>query len=93
MPESYKGLLGPLLMGSVWAQRGNVPALVRLLRAFLAKGSDIIVANNQLGSIKDIVRFITENNKAQDAVSGDLVEGLFQFVPVCVLLLYWLDCR
>lgn len=85
MPESYKGLLGPLLMGSLWTQRGNVPALVRLLRAMLAKGSSVIVENNQLGAIKDILRFLNESGKAHDAVTCDLVEGLFENVPVCVM--------
>ena len=84
MPDSYKGLIGPLLMGSLWTQRGNVPALVRLLRAMLAKGAPVFVANNQLGAVKDIIRFLNESGKAHDAVTCDLVEGVFLNVPMCV---------
>ena len=81
MPDSYKGLIGPLLMGQLWTQRGNVPALIRLLRAMLAKGSAVFVANDQVRAVKDIIRFLVESGKAHDAVSGELTEAVFEFIP------------
>lgn len=67
-------------MANLWMQRGNIPALVRLTRAFLEKGTSVIVANNQLPSIRDIVRFLLPS-KAYDPYGCDLVEALFQYVP------------
>lgn len=87
MPDSYQNLIGPLLNGNLWTQTGNVPALVRLLRAIMAKGSAVLVANNQLGAVRDIVRFLnTSGGRKYDSVSNDLVEGIFEFIPVQPLL-------
>lgn len=80
LPESYKPLLSPLLEASLWTNRGNIPALVRLLRAFLEKGSKVIVANGQLDKIKDIVRFLI-SMKANDPHGCEFVEALFLYVP------------
>ena len=67
-------------MATLWMQKGNVPALVRLLRAILEKGSSVLIANNQLPAVKDIVRFILPS-KANDPYGCELVEALFQNVP------------
>jgi exportin-2 (importin alpha re-exporter) len=80
LPEAYQALLPPILMANLWMQRGNIPALVRLLRAFLEKGTDVVVANNQLPAVRDIIRFLLPS-KANDPYGCDLVEALFQYVP------------
>ena len=79
LPQSYQPLLPPLLEATLWTNRGNIPALVRLLRAFLEKGSKVIVSNGQLDKIKDIVRFLV-SSKANDPNGCDLIEALFQHV-------------
>ena len=45
--EAYASLFAPLLTPLLWERKGNVPALTRLLRAYLEKGSAEIVAKNQ----------------------------------------------
>ena len=80
LPEAYQALLPPILMANLWMQRGNIPALVRLLRAFLEKGTDVVVANNQLPAVRDIIRFLLPS-KANDPYGCDLVEALLQYVP------------
>jgi exportin-2 (importin alpha re-exporter) len=85
LPEAYQGLIGPLLNAALWTNAGNVPALIRLLRAVLARGSDMLVESNQLSKVKDIARFLIESTgKKHDAVSMDLVEAVWEYVPACV---------
>lgn len=80
LPEAYQALLGPILMAPLWMQRGNVPALTRLLSAFLAKGADILAQGSHLSSIKDIVRYLVES-KANDVYGCDIIEAMFRYVP------------
>lgn len=82
MPQSYQGLLGPLLTPTLWAQAGNVPALVRLLKAIMAKGADTLVAANQVGQVKDILRFLQNSGRKHEVAANDLAEGMFQYLPV-----------
>lgn len=53
LTEAYVALLAPLLNPGLWEQ-GNIPALVRLLQAYLEKGVSSILANNQLEPILGI---------------------------------------
>jgi exportin-2 (importin alpha re-exporter) len=85
LPEAYQGLIQPLLNAALWTNAGNVPALVRLVRAVLARGAKLLVETKQLGKIKDIARFLIESTgRKHDAVSTDLVEAVWEFVPRCV---------
>ncbi|PWN49609.1 Cse1-domain-containing protein [Violaceomyces palustris] len=77
MPEAYASLLPPLLMPALWEQRGNVPALVRLLRAFLSKGSDRIVANGQLQSLLGIYQKLIAS-RLNDSYGFELLESIFE---------------
>lgn len=83
-PDAYKALLPPLLTPPLWEQKGNVPALVRLMRAFLARGAESIVANKQLGPMLAIFQHLV-NSKANDAHGFELVESIVEYVPTCVL--------
>lgn len=81
LPSAYEALITPMLDAGLWVgNRGNIPALVRLLRAFLERGTSILVANGSLDQVKDIVRFLV-TSKANDPHGCELVEAMFQFVP------------
>lgn len=67
---------------TLWSQSGNVPALVRLLKAVMAKGPDVLATANQLTQVKDILRFLQNSGKKHDVSANDLVEGLFRYLPV-----------
>lgn len=82
MPDSYQGLIAPILTPALWAQSGNVPALVRLLKAIMAKGPDVLAANNQVGQVKDILRFLNSAGRKHDLAATDLAQGMFQYLPV-----------
>lgn len=57
IPSSYMALFPHLLQPILWERTGNIPPLVRLLQAYLEKGSaaiassaaDKIVCDNSLG--------------------------------------------
>lgn len=80
LPESYKVLLPPLLTPTLWEMKGNVPALVRLLRAFLMRGSDVIVQEGKLGNMLGIFQFLI-NSKANDQFGFELLEAMIEYVP------------
>ncbi|KAE8179761.1 hypothetical protein CF336_g9527, partial [Tilletia laevis] len=80
VPESYQVLLPPLLTPALWESKGNVPALVRLLRAFIAQGSAGIVAGNQLQALLGIYqRLIT--SRVNDLFGFELITALCEHVP------------
>ena len=48
LPAMYMAIFPPLLAPLFWERHGNVPALVRLLRAYMAKAAAEIVAQGHL---------------------------------------------
>lgn len=44
IPSSYMALFPHLLQPVLWERTGNIPALVRLLQAFLERGSNTIAS-------------------------------------------------
>lgn len=82
-PDAYKALLPPLLTPTLWEQKGNIPALVRLLRAFLSRGAVAIVEANQLPPMLGVFQHLIAS-KANDSFGFELLEALFEYVPLCV---------
>lgn len=80
-PEAYKALLPPLLTPTLWESKGNVPALVRLLRAFLSRGAQDIVAANQLAPMFGVFQHLIAS-KANDAYGFELLEAIIEYVPL-----------
>jgi hypothetical protein len=48
LPATYLAIFPPLLAPVFWERHGNVPALVRLLRAYMAKAAPEVVAQGHL---------------------------------------------
>ncbi|GAA5824131.1 hypothetical protein JCM5353_006154 [Sporobolomyces roseus] len=87
MPDSYKVLLPPLLTPSLWESRGNIPALVRLLRAFLTRGANQIVAAGQVTPMLGIFQHLIQS-KANDQYGFELLEALLECIPLANLSQY-----
>ena len=83
MPDSYKVLLPPLLTPTLWESRGNIPALVRLLRAFLTRGANQIVAAGQVTPMLGIFQHLIQS-KANDQYGFELLEALLECIPLYV---------
>jgi exportin-2 (importin alpha re-exporter) len=79
IPPSYTALLPSLLTPALWQTRSNVPALVRLLQAFLAKGSNQIVTTSTLQSLLGIYQQLIAS-RVNDEFGFELLLSIFQYV-------------
>ena len=80
LPPLYMQLFKPLLAPLFWERPGNVPALARLLRAYLAKAGAAIVEQGLLQACPcDLLLWCPVNLSARCCVLALLVEGL----PAC----------
>jgi exportin-2 (importin alpha re-exporter) len=77
----YNEMLPPLLTPTLWELRGNVPALVRLLRAYLRAGASRIVAENRISAMLGVFQKLI-GSKLNDVYGFELLEALFEHVPV-----------
>ncbi|KAG2207684.1 hypothetical protein INT47_011804 [Mucor saturninus] len=84
LTDSYVALLVPLLNPGLWEQ-GNIPALVRLLQAYLEKGINTILANNQLEPILGIFQQKLVNSRQFDHYGMLLLHTITLRVPINVL--------
>lgn len=85
VPSAYGALLPLLVTPLVWQQKGSVPALVRLIKAYLAKDAKNIVANGQLQSILAVVQQRLIPSKLNDLFGFELLEAVVIYVPVAEL--------
>ena len=88
LSDYYKNLIQPILAAQLWETRGNTPALSRLLCALITRGSDTIVANNQLESVLGLFQRLI-SSKASESYGFDVLETLILHVPAANLQQYW----
>lgn len=79
--DAYKMLLGPFLSPAIWERRGNIPALTRLLQAYLMKGAAEIVASQQLQAMLGVFQKLLAS-KASEISAFDLLGAVTQFVAI-----------
>jgi exportin-2 (importin alpha re-exporter) len=60
---------------------GNVPALVKLLQAYLKSGSSWIVANNQLEPMLGVFQKLV-SSKLNDHHAFELLQAIITYVPM-----------
>ncbi|KAI7905006.1 Cse1-domain-containing protein [Cokeromyces recurvatus] len=87
LTPAYVALLNPLLNPAIWEQ-GNNPALVRLLQAYLNKGVNTILSNNQLEPILGIFQQKLVYSRQYDHYGMLLLETITSRVPVNVMEKY-----
>ncbi|KAI8980903.1 Cse1-domain-containing protein [Pilobolus umbonatus] len=87
LTPAYVSLLTPLLNPALWEQ-GNIPALVRLVQAYLDKGITTILANNQLEAILGIFQQKLIYSRQFDHNGILLLISITKRVPVDVLINY-----
>ncbi|KAG1138620.1 hypothetical protein G6F37_010384 [Rhizopus arrhizus] len=81
---SYVSILNPILNPSLWEQ-GNIPALVRLVQAYLDKGVTTIMANNQLEPILGIFQQKLVYSRQFDQYAMLLLRTITLRVPLAIL--------
>lgn len=79
IPSSYTALLPSLLTPTLWQTRSNVPALVRLLQAFLAKGNAQIINTSTVQSLLGIYQQLIAS-RVNDEYGFELLLSIFRHV-------------
>ena len=76
--EAYTSLFPPLLTPMLWERKGNIPALSRLLTAYLSKGPNDVVLHllGILGVFQKLV-----SSKANEQYAFDLLRGIITYLP------------
>ncbi|KAG8908300.1 importin-alpha export receptor [Tulasnella sp. 403] len=85
LPEPYRALLPLLLTPPVWAQKGNIPALVRLVNAFLLKDVAKMETEGQLKTVIAIVQQRLIPSKLNDQYGFELIQTLVRTIPPSLL--------
>ena len=88
LPTHIQQLIGPILAPPVWEQRGNVPALVRLLSAILPRGAQDMVKNSQLDAVLGLFQKLV-STKVYESYGFDLLEAVIETFPSATLEPYW----
>lgn len=88
LPNHYKALITPLLLGSLWETRGNVPGCTRLLAALIPRAADLIVAENQLEPVLGVFQRLLSGKKTEQNAM-DILEAIVISVPKAALDTYF----
>lgn len=80
LSEFYTTLITPILNISLWEQRGNAPALTRLLSALIRRGSAVIVQNDQILPVLGVFQHLIAS-KSTEASAFDLLETCIESFP------------
>jgi exportin-2 (importin alpha re-exporter) len=90
LTDYYRSLFTIILQGSIWEQRGNVPALARLLSAMISRDAQRIVADKQVEPILGIFQKLVVT-KAHETYAFELIEAVVGFLPAQSLQPYFVD--
>lgn len=85
LPDAYRSLLPVLLTPPVWQQKGNIPALTRLVSAFLRKDAARIEAEGQLKTIIAIIQQRLLPSKINDQYGFELMRAIVETVKPATL--------
>jgi exportin-2 (importin alpha re-exporter) len=80
LTEYYRSLFTIILQGAIWEQRGNVPALARLLSAMISRDAQHIVADKQVEPILGIFQKLV-STKAHESYAFELIEAVIAYIP------------
>ena len=81
VPVAYRELLPFLLTPACWQQKGSIPGLVKLLKAFLARDAQQMTAAKQYTAILAIVQQRLIPSKIHDGWGFELLQAVVQNIP------------
>lgn len=87
LPPVYLTLFPPLLSPTFWERSGNVPALVRLLRAYLSRAGAEIVARGHLAGVLGVFQKLIAS-RAHDHQGFYILNTLFEALDLALLAQY-----
>lgn len=88
VPADYRSILPFLLQPASWAQKGSIPGLVRLLKAFLKRDGAQMASSGQFTSILAVVQQKLIPSKINDAWGFELLQSVLQNIPPAALQQY-----
>ncbi|KAJ7504560.1 CAS/CSE protein [Mycena galericulata] len=80
VPAQYRPLLPLLFTPASWQQKGSIPGLVKLLKAFLARDSTQMMASGQIANVLAVVQQRLIPSKLNDVWGFELLQGVVMFV-------------
>ncbi|TFY78460.1 hypothetical protein EWM64_g5554 [Hericium alpestre] len=89
VPTDYRTLLPFLLTPAMWQQKGSVPGLVQLLKAFLARDAAQMVSTGQFTSVLAVVQQRLIPSKLNDGWGFELLQGVMRNIPPANLQQYF----
>ena len=81
LPASYLVIFPPLLSPVLWERSGNVPALVRLLQAYLARAPAEVVTSGHLSGVLGVFQKLNAS-RAHDHEGFYILNSLVEFLDV-----------
>lgn len=84
VPVSYRDLLPFLLTPAGWQQKGSIPGLVKLLKAFLASDAQHMVATGQFAAVLAVIQQRLIPSKLNDSWGFELLQSVVQHIPMYV---------
>ena len=88
LPTEYLPLIAPILGPALWDQRGNIPALVRLLSAIIPRAAKELVSGNQVENVLGIFQKLV-STKVNESYGVDLLEAAISTFEPSALQPYW----
>lgn len=81
IPDTYHVFLAGILQPAPWQQKGSIPGLVRLIRAYLDKDSNRLVQSKQFETVLGIIQQRLIPSKLHDGWAFELLDGAVSNVP------------
>jgi len=81
VPNEYRSILPFLLTPAGWQQKGSIPGLVKLLKAFLARDSAQLVETGQYLAILAVIQQRLIPSKLNDGWGFELLQAVVQNIP------------
>ncbi|KAG2034488.1 CAS/CSE protein [Suillus americanus] len=89
VPSEYRSLLPFLLTPTCWQQKGSIPGLVKLLKAFLARDAAEMIKTGQIAAVLAVVQQRLIPSKINDGWGFELLQAVVQHVPSAQLKQYF----
>lgn len=81
VPADYRTLLPFLLQPASWQQKGSIPGLVRLLKAFLKRDGRQMAASGQFTSVLAVVQQKLIPSRINDTWGFELLQAILLNIP------------
>jgi exportin-2 (importin alpha re-exporter) len=81
VPGEYRSILPFLVMEASWQQKGSIPGLVKLLKAFLARDVQHMVSTGRYTAILGVVQQRLIPSKINDGWGFELLQAVVQYIP------------